>query len=340
MLDQEQIDFDRHLIPGNVKTFMKNAGATARDNWYLPVDQLRVIPGFNVRTRRPAHEAHVRSLANSILAEGFYPHKPLAAIIAKEDGLDVGYVIDGHCRLEAVKIAIAEGAEIEKIPVAMVAPGQNMEDLTVAMVRTAEGMRLSPLEIAVVCKRLVRFGWDTKKICDKLDITSTYLEGLLLLLSAPPEMIHMVEADEVAASTAIEMLRKHDSQALAKLKNGLAAARAKGSNRVTGKHLPGAAFRKVFKRHSTGLFVVARDIRNDPGYTAISPENREKLNAILQKLEAAEGVEEVVSNELAKRVDQAAKERRKDAGNTVLGTSNSTGSASTEPSSETACEPS
>lgn len=54
----------------------------------------------------------------------------MAGFVAKEDGNDVIFVTDGHCRYDAVELAIAEGAELSRIPVVVAHQGTSMEDLT------------------------------------------------------------------------------------------------------------------------------------------------------------------------------------------------------------------
>ena len=75
------------------------------DNWHVRVEELRLLPGFNPRVRTgprgAKRDAEIRRYADSMKAEGFFPHCPLEVFVANVDGKDVIYVIGGHGRLEA-----------------------------------------------------------------------------------------------------------------------------------------------------------------------------------------------------------------------------------------------
>ena len=135
--------FDKELTPGNVKAAMKESGAGSRDLWQVAPDKLRTMEGFNVRTRGDDHTAHIRSIADSIKANGYYQYQPLGGVVAVENGEQVIYIHAGHCRLEAALLAIAEGATLERLPVVVSPAGTSMEDLTVELVRGNSGKALT-----------------------------------------------------------------------------------------------------------------------------------------------------------------------------------------------------
>ena len=141
------------LIQGKVKEAMK--GAASRDLWQVPIADLHVIDGFNVRADGVEHREHVAGVADSIIANGFYQNKPLAGYVALQGGKQVIYITDGHCRLEAAQEAIKRGAEIKALPVVVSPKGTSIEDLTVGLVTNNSGKPLSQYEIGLVCKRLV-----------------------------------------------------------------------------------------------------------------------------------------------------------------------------------------
>lgn len=295
MIDQQQLEFEGKLVPGSAKAYMKETESSSRDMWQVEVSLLKVLPNFNVRIKDAGYEEHIRRLADSMKEEGFYQDKPLAGYVAKEGTGQTIYVTDGHCRLEAVKLAISEGAEIIRVPVVVARAGSSMEDLTVALVRANDGKPLSPLEIAIVCKRLVRFNWETKEIARRLGFSQNYVEGLLLLISAPAEVREMVESNAVSASTAIAALREHGEKAFDKLQEGLEKAKAKGKDRVTSKHMAAASFTKQVKKAAPSLFVALREVRHDPGYKSIGESLREKLETLLSQLDSLEGVDEALA---------------------------------------------
>lgn len=281
------VDFDRQLVAGSVKPAMAAVKATSRDLWSIEIDAVRILPNFNVRTQDDAYHAHIRSLADSMLTEGFYQHKPLAGYVAREGGKQIVYITDGHCRYYAARLAISEGAEIERLPMVVSAQGSSIEDLTVELVRSASGKPLSPYEIGVVCKRLSRFGWDVPQIANRLGFTVQYVTDLLFLMSAGKDVRDMVQNGLVSAAAAIQELRTYGDKAGARLAAALERAKAAGGTRVTPKHLP-PSFKKQVSRAAPELFTVLRDVRKDPGYSNISDSLREKLDQLMGVLEEAQ----------------------------------------------------
>jgi len=257
-------DFDVHLIPGSIKSAMKDAEAGSRDLWQVPPEQLHLIQNFNVRVNSEKHQAKVREYADSMLSEGFYQDKPLAGYVAKEDGEQVIYIYDGHTRLAAVLLAISEGADIARVPVVVSQAGISMEDLTVALVRGNSGEPLAPYEMGIVCKRLVRFGMEIPVIATRIGVTEQYVKNLLSLMAAPLEIRNMVIQDRVAASTAIDVIAKHGEKALAVLEKAEAKANGAGKSRVTGKHVdPASEFKKAIREQALEMFEIMKEIAND-----------------------------------------------------------------------------
>lgn len=235
-------DVLENLAPTGVKGVMKAVGASSGDLWMVPPDQLHVIEGFNVRVENAAYKAHTRRLADSMKANGYYRHKPMKGYVAKDaEGNAVIYITDGHTRRRALNIAIEEGASIEAVPVIVAAAGTSNEDLTVGLVTDNDGSPLTPLEIAVVCKRLIGYGLDEKAIAARISRTKQYVSDLLALLAAPAAVRKMVEKDEVSATLAIETLKKHGPKATEVLKSAkeTVVASGKSGGKITKKAVEG-----------------------------------------------------------------------------------------------------
>ena len=281
-------EFNTQLVAGSVKKAMDAAGAKSRDLWQVPLDKIRVLPEFNVRLRTESYMAHMNTIARSIHKEGFYQHKPLDGYVANEDGENVIYLTGGYTRYEAAGIAISKGAEIKTLPVVINAQGTSREDLVAALFKANKARELLPYETAIVCKRMMNYGCDVSEIAATLDIVPTYVEDLLLLIGGPLEIREMVIADQVAATTAIQALRRHGGKAVEHLQTGLARAKAAGSNRVTGKHLPGQVFKKKITKSAPVIYASLKDVKTDPGYVHLSESLREKLDELLLHLEKAE----------------------------------------------------
>jgi ParB family chromosome partitioning protein len=277
----------KELVSGSTKAAMKAVSAKSRDLWQVFPEQLRAIPGFNVRVRDDAYIRHIRNIADSIKAEGFDQTKPLAGYVAVEDGEQVIYYYDGHTRHEAVMLAISEGAEIERVPVVVAQPGTSMVDLTVALVKANNGKPLTAYETGVVCKRLSRFGWDSSDIAKRLNFSVQYVDNLLLLVSAPESIQRMVQSGELSAAQAVETLRSEGDRAVEVLEAAKVKANSEGKKRVTAKHMPGAAFRKVVKKQAETMASTIESVVDDPAFDALSDENKAKIKAIINALEEA-----------------------------------------------------
>ena len=234
------LTFDQNLNAGNTKAAMKNVGASSGDLWRVPVDQFVVLPGLNVRTKSDAYEAHIESIKDSILAEGYFQDKPIAVYVDENERI---IVRDGHTRLEAVRRAIKAGAEIPALPAVVSPRGTTMVDITVGLVKNNEGKPLEPIEKAVVFKRLVGWGWDEAKVAERFSVTAGYVKDLLRLLESPEEIKSLVSAGKVSAGTAIKQIKKEGNGEAAKtLTAAVKNAEAKGATKVSAKHLKKEGF--------------------------------------------------------------------------------------------------
>jgi len=236
---QVQIEF----FPGAVKKATE--GCKSADLWKVPPARLRRHPGFNVRVHGDAYKARVRYIADSIKTNGYYPDKPMAGYVAKDGEVHIIIVTDGHTRMDALDLAISEGAEVETVPVVTKPNGTSMEDLTVALVTGNSGQPLTPYETAMVAKRLAGYGMDDQTIAQRIGFSLNHVQNLLFLMAAPAAVRKMVEEDKVSFSSAVASLREHGAGAAQVLKDSLAVAQEAGKARITPKMLqkPGGGAR-------------------------------------------------------------------------------------------------
>ena len=243
-------DFSEELARGDARTALKDAGATRASAFNLDIDEIMVLDGFNPRVAGTEdYEVHIDELASSILANGFLPGKPLTVhpVSEKADGSDetitVFYVVDGHSRLEAARRANKQGAEIKTLPVVLTPEGTSLADLTVQTVLNNNSTKpLSPVEVAVVVKRLLGYNMAKADIAKRLGITTRYVEDLLVLLGAPASIMEAVRSGKMAATLAIQEIKAHGAKASERVKEALAKA---GGKKVTAKALPKAPTAKA-----------------------------------------------------------------------------------------------
>lgn len=275
--------------PGNLKAAMKAAGATSRDLWYVPFGSLVIREGFNIRVKNDEHTAHIREIADSIKANGYYPEEPFGVFI---DGDEI-VVHKGHTRYEAVQLAISEGCPIGEVPCVPVPRGTTIQDLTVRLHTSNSGKPLSPYELALLCKRLIGFGWDEKKIADQLAFTKNYVIQLLSIIEAPADIRETVERGEISVGLANTIVQKHGKEAPAVVKNAVAKAKASGKTKATAKHVvdPGkdvpdnTKLLTATKRLSFPMYLVLEAVRGDAAFSKLDANIKQQILGILDQLD-------------------------------------------------------
>ena len=277
-----QVNLDLTLAAGKQKAIV--AVASGKNQEYIvPVDQLRVIPGFNVRVHETDdYRQHLEALKQSIRENGFYINKPLAGYIGSTDGgEDVIYITDGHTRLEAVQEinaeAVDESEEIAGLPVILKPATSNIADLTIALVQDNSGRPLTPYEMGVVVQRLQGMNDETgnpvftkAEIAKKLSITERYIDDLNLLVDAPAKVRNHVLSGSISSTLAIQELRRDPKKAAERIDLAVSKAKESGKSRATKKHVGGVRMQKVRAAVSlsTGdkmgdvLKALAKDIRD------------------------------------------------------------------------------
>lgn len=232
--------FSHELTAGPVDATMKAAEAKTGKLFNVPVDKIRVIPGFNLRVETPDYIAHRDEIRASIAANGYNPKKPLSGYVGVEGKENVIYVTDGHTRLSAVEEHnsdpdTAEKDEITHIPV-LVAPKETvLSDLLVELHTANTGRKLTPFEQGILAKRLL--GEDMKKadIAKRLGFTSRYLDDVLLLANADGKVKQHVASGAVSSTMAIQALRADAEGAAEKIEAAVAKAAKSGKAKATKK---------------------------------------------------------------------------------------------------------
>jgi ParB/RepB/Spo0J family partition protein len=231
--------FDLDLVQGKTAQAMTEAGAEKDQMWMVPVHNLAIVEGFNVRvTGTPrAEEAHLE-LVNSMVQNGFYSDKPLAGFVRQDGEHSVIVITDGHRRYRAIDAAneiLGEGMQIEKVPVIVKPQGTTLEDLTIAMAQANSGEPLTMFEQAILVKRLVSYNMDKAVIAEKLSKTPRHIDNLLVLAGVPAKVRQLIVDDEITATQALQEMRKNPAKAATVLSDRVAAAKAKGKTKAAPK---------------------------------------------------------------------------------------------------------
>lgn len=290
-LVQSSLDFKEELVAANSKVLMNGIASTRMSNAVnVMIEDLKVLEGFNVRVKNAGYYAHIREIADSILANGFYQSKALTGYGAMVGKRAVVYITDGHCRYEAAQLAISEGAPIADLPVIILDKAVSMEDLTVSLVRSNQGKRLEPLELAIACKRLAMFGWKPSQIAERVGITTEYVHQLLLLAGSPKEIRAMVEKGEITAAAAVSVIRAHGGQACEVMGAALQIARENGKQKVTPKYLPEKIRKKAFIKNAPAMYSVLERMRVLPSYSGLPSDIREIIEGIIESVPSMSSV--------------------------------------------------
>lgn len=246
------------LAAGATAAAMKAADAGNGKLYLVPIGKIKPIPGFNVRVDGPDYREHRDMIAQSIIANGYDETKPLAGYVAKEGDENVIYVTDGHTRLDAanqVNGDDANGVTIDKLPVIVRSTAPSLTDLTVALHTNNTGRPLSPFELGVVVKRLMKEdGADKAQIAARLAVTPRYLDDVLLLVNSPKAVRTAVLEGNVSSTMAIQELRKagdKPEKAAERIEAAVAKAKAAGKTKATAKDV-GVKMQKVRSTVSIG----------------------------------------------------------------------------------------
>ena len=176
------------------------------------------------------------------------------------------------------------GCRIGALPVVVSQTGVSTEDLLVSLVRSNDGRPFSPYEIGMVCKRLVTYGWDEKKIAVRLGISDQYVRNLLSLMSAPAEIRKMVQEDRVSATTAISVIAKNGDKALDVLTGAVDKATKTGKTKATNKHVEKQNnFKRAVKDRAQEMYDLLLNISKEHG--KLSTEYFNQVYSLVREVE-------------------------------------------------------
>lgn len=200
-------------------------------------DKLTVLPDFNPRIETEALRARVRYIADSIKANGFYQHKPIACIVLKQNGQDIIVPYDGHTRLKGAKLARSEGYLLETVYICVAPAGTTQEDVTTGFVTNNTDCRLEPMEIGFICKRMQGFGLDNTTIAKRLGFSVAYIGQLFELIGADRKIRDLVNDGKISATLAVDTIRNEGESAVKVLTEAVEVAQSQGKDKATKKHL-------------------------------------------------------------------------------------------------------
>lgn len=211
---------------------IKDVSRGRTDVYKLAPADLYIKPDWNTRDiTTPENVEHIKNLSRSIAEIGV--KEPLKVVW--ED--NKAYITNGHCRFEAIKLAIKNGAEIKSVPVLVEDRFANEADRIFTQIASNSGKPFTQLEQAKVFKKLLDLGWSQKDIAAKSGLSNGRVSQILELLTLPEPVKTMIAKGEVSASMAAQTVKAEGEQkATEKLTTAVATAKAEGKTRAMPKH--------------------------------------------------------------------------------------------------------
>lgn len=183
--------------------------------------------GFNLRDYDdPEVIEHIEGFADSYFHGRYVP-----PLVVRTDSEGRIIVIEGHCRRRGALLAIERGAELVAVDTVPF-KGNDVERVEV-MLRSAEGLKLKPLAVALGYLRLSRMGYSNGEIASRMRKTASHVEQMLLLANADHDVHKLVREGKVSAYAAIEAIREHREKAGEFLLRKLEEATGRGKTAVT-----------------------------------------------------------------------------------------------------------
>lgn len=204
------------------------------DGFRARLDDIKIVDGFNVRTDDDELREHISSIVGALIAG--QPVPPVEVWVNPETG--EMELVDGHCHISAYR----QYAEIEPTfdgYVSVLKFDGSRGERKLRTVSSNSQLKLKPVEIgrAFLAARDEE-GMTRQQIAETAQRSLAHVDQMLLLASAPVEVIQAVERNEISATEAIKLQRDHRENSAAVLDERREVAKAAGKVRITEKTAP------------------------------------------------------------------------------------------------------
>jgi ParB-like chromosome segregation protein Spo0J len=221
---------------------IKGIAVGRSDEFRVNPFDIDVVGGFNVRSFGAEPDEDDIHLSEDIARRGV--RNPVLVRLSKTDGRLK--LVNGERRLRATIRALnlgLEGSEnLVDIPVKMIPAGKSDLDIQAEQyVQNTDDLRkdFSDLDAARGLHAFVQHEWDEHKIAAKTGMKLTRVRRLLAILELPVAVTAFVEKGVISATQALETYRETGTSeaAVERIEAGITAANARGSKKVTRKHI-------------------------------------------------------------------------------------------------------
>ena len=265
-----------------LKDFVKQSGGTIGETLWLPPAAFEVEPDFNPRERTPELEAHIREIANSILADGFDPTQHLVVRYTGERVL----VRDGRCRLEAIALANKERPGcVVRVPLDPMPGNSNELDDAYLVLSTQTKKPLTATEYAAQVRRLLRSGQTEAEVAARLGKKIDALRRLMDLAGAPREIRDAVSRNELSQTEAVNLVRREGERAPEVIAKAREHAAARGSKAVRPRDIDAVTRRPSKPSIKSRAETIGRIWRMTPDKDSFPRDLREALNDLLEEID-------------------------------------------------------
>lgn len=195
---------------------------------------LKVMPGWNCRNfDDPQNIQHVAELKEFIRHRGV-----MEPLTVRVEGDDI-FVVNGECRLRAVRELLEEGVEIESVPCQSEGRHVSEADEVEGQITRNSGKPFTPLELCAVFHRLFSLGRSEEEIAEAAGYTAERVRQIMSLNRATEWTKDAVRQGRVSATTVQRALEqsKKPIEAERAIRKAVAAAEKSGKTKIGPRHL-------------------------------------------------------------------------------------------------------
>jgi len=173
----------------------KRGGIVNKKSYQVPIEQLYVEEGFNVRT---VDFDHIKSIAASYENGDYVP--PLVVEVQEDLRMKI---VDGHHRYQAILMLIEKGLEFKRVQCESFLGGK--VDQVAFMIKSSQGRNLSVVDRANAYKRLEMFGNTPKEIAEKVGRSDSDVSKHLSIAYMPDSIKALIQNNSISAWLALEL---------------------------------------------------------------------------------------------------------------------------------------
>ncbi len=199
---------------------------------HLNPDAIMIEADFNIRAfDLPENIEHVASLSRSIVAMGL--QNPLT--IRYVDGKPT--LVDGECRLRAIRLARSNGANIATVACVEEQSQTSEVHRTASLLTRNAGKVPNIIERGAAVVRLLQMGQTIEQIAEYMGCNTPQVGNILQVYEAPQGIREMIILGQISGSFALEAIRKYGDSAEKHLQKAVKHAQKAGAEKATQKHL-------------------------------------------------------------------------------------------------------